>query len=403
MKSRSMRAVSARAAALEESQTIAFTTRARELRASGLDVISMTAGEPDYPTPSHIRAAAIEAIEAGFTRYTAVPGIPELIDAVAEKFAADNDLHFSPRQIVVTTGAKQALVTSLLAVCNEGDEVLVPGPFWVSYPPMIKLAGAVPVIVRSRLADGFRPRVDGLRAAVTSRTRAIIVNSPSNPTGMAYTREELAAIARLAQERNLYLISDEIYEKMLFDGRRHVSIGTLPGAEGRTITVNGLSKSYAMTGWRVGFMGGPEEVIEAAVKIQSQLTSNTNSIAQKAAVAALRGPQEGVAAMTREFQRRRDIAVEGLRAVPEFEVAAPEGAMFCFFGVEALYDRTSAGRALSNSVDFVEHMLDRQHVVLVPGAAFGDDSCIRLSFACPVTELREGLRRIALAVGQIRR
>jgi aspartate aminotransferase len=388
--------------AIEESQTIAFTARAQDLRASGHDVISMTAGEPDFPTPPHVRAAAIAAIEGGFTHYTAVQGFPELIDEVIGKFSRENGLRFTRSQIAVTTGAKQALANTLLAVCNRGDEVIVPSPVWGTYPALISLAGAMPVAVPSRPGTGFRPDIAGLRAAISALTRAIVINTPCNPTGVVYTREELSAIASLAEEHDLLIVSDEIYEGMLFDGRAHTSIGTLPGAESRTVTISGVSKTYAMTGWRIGFLGGPAAVVHAAVKVQSQTTSNANSIAQKAAVAALRGGRQSMDEMVREFHRRRDMAVEALRAVPEFDVVAPEGAMFCFFGVSRLFGRTSAGAALASSTDVVEHLLDRAHVALVPGAAFGDDRSVRLSFALPTEQLREGLRRIAQAVTQLR-
>jgi aspartate aminotransferase len=380
---------------------MAFTNRARELREQGADVVAMTAGEPEFPTAPHIKAAAIEAIEHNFTHYTQVQGILELREAIAEKFNRDNHLTFSPHHIVVSAGAKQALANALMVLCGEGDEVLVPAPYWVSYPPLVQLAGATPVVVPCEAATGFRPDPDALQRAITPRTRAIIVNTPNNPAGTVYTAEELAAIAGLAVEHDLVILSDEIYEGMLFDGRRHLSVGAVPGAEKRTITINGFSKTYAMTGWRVGYMGGPENVCRAATALQGQMTSNPNSIAQKAALAALRGPQGAVHAMTLEYQQRRDFVVSALRLIPGLHVTRPEGAMFLFIDVRELFGRTGAGRTMQTSSDVVEYLLDSRHVALVPGSGFGDDGCVRLSFACSLTDLEKGVKRIAEGIADL--
>ena len=397
-----LKKLSHRAGEIEESQTMAFTARAIELRNDGVDVVILTAGEPDFPTADHIKAAAKEALDQDFTRYTAVQGIPEIVRAVSEKFRTVNGLPYTEQQVMVTTGAKQGIANALLAICEHGDEVLIPYPSWVSYPTLVKLAGGTPVPVRSGLAKHFRPDLVGFRSAVTRRTKAILLNSPNNPTGVVYTETELRAIAALASEFNLYIVCDEIYEEMIFDRRTHVSIGTLPGAEGRTVTVNGFSKTYAMTGWRIGYMGGPEEIIQASTRIQGQVTSSVNSISQRAAVTALRAPQERVRVMREEFERRRDLVWEILGPVKELDLVKPEGAMFYFIGVSKLYGRQGSVGRLTNSRDVVEYLLDSQHVVLVPGSAFGDDECVRMSFACSVDTLREGLHRIRNGIAGLR-
>ncbi len=386
---------------IEESQTIALTARAVAMRAAGIDVVSMTAGEPDFPTPDHIKAAAIDAINANFTRYTAVQGIPELVQAVVDKFRNENSLQFSPSQIVVTTGAKQAIINTLIAICDPGDEILISAPYWVSYPAMVRLAGGTPIIVPSGLDRGFRPHLSGLESAVTPRTKAIIVNSPSNPSALVYSLEEMNAIAEFAKRHNLLILSDEVYEWMLFDTRRHVSIGTLPAAADRTVTINGVSKSYSMTGWRIGFMGGPEEITRAAIKVQSQMTSNANSIAQKAAVAALNGPKDFPRMMMVEYQKRRDNTLAALRSIHGITVVPPEGAMFFFLSVKDLIGRRTDEKQITSSTVLVEYLLHRHHVALIPGEAFGDDTCLRMSFSCGIRDLEEGLKRIARGIREL--
>lgn len=389
-----LKKLSRRVADIEESQTMAFTERALKLRRSGVDVVILTAGEPDFPTADHVKDAAKEALDQNFTRYTAVQGIPELLRAIAHKFQTVNGLAYTDKQVMVTTGAKQAVTNALLAICEEGDEILIPSPAYVSYPTLVKLVGAAPVPVPSRLVNRFRPEIGSLRKAVTSRTKAIILNSPTNPTGVVYTEAELRSIAEFASDHNLYIISDEIYEEMVFGRRKHISVGTLPGAERRTVTVNGFSKTYAMTGWRIGYMGGPEEIIQAATRIQGQMTSNVNSISQRAGVTALRGPQDGVRIMREEFERRKELVWEVLGPMQDLDLVKPEGAMFYFVGVQKLFGRQGLMRRLASSYDVVEYLLERSRVVLVPGAPFGDDACVRMSFACDMATLREGLQRI---------
>lgn len=387
------------ASRLEESPTLALTEAARRLTLSGVDLVSLTAGEPDFPTPAHIKEAAIAALRANFTRYTPNQGIPELVDAVREKFAADNSLSFGDDQILVSSGAKQSVFNAIMALCSPGDEVVILSPYWVSYPGMIKLAHAVPVVVPTRMADGFFPDPDRLRRAVTPRTRAIIINSPGNPTGAVYPGSVLEEIAMVAVERGLTIISDEIYEKVLYDDHEHVSIGSLAMARDRTVTVNGLSKAYAMTGWRIGFMGGPRELVRGAATVQSQTTSNANSIAQHAAVAALRGPQDDLHVMLTEYTRRRAYLLTQLSGLPGVGFLPPQGAIYGFLHIAGLSARQH-GEPM-NGTRVAAHLLDHHGVALVPGAAFGDDAFIRFSFSCPQSALEQGVVRIRAGLQEL--
>jgi aspartate aminotransferase len=391
-----MRPLSKKVQDLSISQTLAFTQKARSLKESGIDVVSLTAGEPDFPTPALAKNAAVMAIAADFTHYTPNQGIRELILAIIRKFETENGLHFSPEQILVSSGAKHSVFNALEAICDPGDEVLLLSPYWVSYPEMIRLADGVPVLVPSTMADGFRPRADRLAEAVTPRSKAIILNSPSNPTGVVYTLKELQAIAAVARRNDLYIISDEIYEKVIFDSCKHLSIGALKDVREQVVTVNGMSKAYAMTGWRIGYMGGPVKVVEAAAKVQSQVTGNANSIAQKAALAALVEPVPELEMMRKEFERRRDAALEILSSIPGVGVLRPQGAMYFFFDV-----RKFLGSTMPTSTDLALYLLEHHHVGVVPGEAFGDDGCLRISFACTLKELTRGLERIKIGLEEL--
>jgi aspartate aminotransferase len=396
-----MRHLSTKVRNLEESQTLLLTQKARLLQEAGVDVVSLTAAEPDFPTPAHIKEAALRAIEADFTHYTANQGTAELIGAVIDKFSTDNDLHFSPDQILVSAGAKQSIFNALSAILNPGDEVIIPAPYWVSYPAIVRLADGVPVITSFPAATGFRPDVRLLRRAIGPKTRVLILNTPCNPTGIVFTRSEVEEIAAIVKETNLTVISDEIYEKMAFDGRKHVSIGSFKGIRDQVVTVNGVSKAYAMTGWRIGYMGGPEEIIRAAGKVQGQVTNNANSIAQKATVAALRGPQGPIDAMRDEFQRRRDYIVRRLSAGGRGEVRSPEGAMFFFLSVEHCFGMKARGKPIRSAADVVEHLLEHHHLALVPGDAFGAPGYVRLSFAASTADLEKGLDRLLRGLQEI--
>jgi aspartate aminotransferase len=379
---------------VDESLTLVLSAKARRLKEAGIDVISLTAGEPDFPTPRHVKDAAIAAIESNFTRYTANEGITELLDAVIAKFSRDNGLTFGRDQILVSSGAKHAIFNALQAVCGDGDEVIILSPYWVSYPAMVRLVDAVPVIVPTLMESGFRPIPEMIRCAITAKTKAIILNSPTNPTGVVFTTEEVEAIASIVRDTNILVFSDEVYEKVAFDGRRHISIGALDGISDRVITVNGVSKAYAMTGWRIGYLGGPRDIVAAAAKVQGQTTSNANSVAQKAATAALSGSQESVDAMVTEFQRRRDISFASLSSIAGLQVFLPDGAMFFFMGVKDFLGKRYGGRTIGTSLELAHHLLDQYHVGVVPGTAFGADDCLRLSFSCPVAQLTEGLGRL---------
>ena len=387
---------------LAPSATLAVQARAKELRARGVDVISFGAGEPDFDTPERIKDAAIAAMRRGQTKYTEVGGIPELRAAVCAKLRRDNGLAYEPADVLVSCGAKHTLFNIATALVNPGDEVLVPSPFWVSYPEQVRLLGGAPVTVETREATGFDLDPDRLGAAVTPRTKLIVLNSPNNPTGAVFSSEALLAVARLAVERQLWIVSDECYESLTFEGR-HVSIAALgPEVKARTLVVNTCSKAYAMTGWRIGYAAGPRELIRAMTDVQSQVTSNPSSIAQWAAVEALSGPQDDVAKMAGEFDRRRRLIVAGLNALPGVSCVMPKGAFYAFANVSGLCGRTwtREGRAstLEGSLDVTAFLLEQARVAVVPGLDFGSDAHVRLSYATSEALIREGLARMGAAI-----
>jgi aspartate aminotransferase len=387
--------LSKRARQLSPSPTLAITAKAAAMRAQGLDVISFGAGEPDFDTPDHIKKAAIDAIDSGFTKYTAVGGIDELKDAIIEKFRRDNGLQYDRSQIIVSCGGKHAIYNLAQALFDRGDEVIIPAPYWVSYPPIVEMAGATPVIVNTSEADGFRISPEQLGEAITPRTKALILNSPCNPTGTAYEKRELEALGEIVLEKGIYVISDEIYEKIVFDNFRFMSIASLNKALGeRTIIVHGVSKTYAMTGWRIGYTAGPAELIKVMTSIQSQSTSNPTSIAQKAAVRALSGPQEPVDEMVQVFQQRRDLIVQRLNAIDGVSCFNPQGAFYVFPNFSSWLGRTDETQRLSNSVELADYLLTNAQVALVPGVSFGAEGYERLSFATSTENIEKGLNRI---------
>lgn len=387
---------------VKPSATLAITAKANAMKAAGQDVLSFGAGEPDFATPESANRAAIDAIVQGFTKYTPVGGIDELKDAILAKLQADNNLRYKRSEIAVSCGAKHSLYNLTQALFEEGDEVIIPSPYWVSYPDMVLLSGAKPVIITTRQEEGFKLRPKQLEAAITSRTKALIINSPSNPSGIAYTKEELAALAALLVDRDILIISDDIYEKIIYDGLTFFNIlNAEPKLKDKTIVVNGVSKVYAMTGWRIGYLAGPEEIVAATVKLQSQSTSNPTSIAQKAALGALTGDQSVVATMVEEFQRRRDYIVAGLNSIPGISCMMPQGAFYVFPRVSALYGAKAGGIKIENSTQFAEYLLKEAQVALVPGVEFGHDENLRLSYATSMKVIEEGVKRIRQAVDKL--
>jgi aspartate aminotransferase len=383
---------------LAPSATLAMQARAKAMRAQGIDVISFGAGEPDFDTPRHIKDAAIRALEQGQTKYTEVGGIPELRAAVCEKFRRDNALEYAPDEVTVSCGAKHTLYNIFMALVNPGDEVLVPSPYWVSYPEQIRLLGGVPVAVPTLESTGFDLDPDGLAKAVTPRTKMIVLDSPGNPTGAVFSPEALARVARLAVERGLWVVSDECYEVLTYEGR-HVSIASLsPEIRARTIVVNTCSKAYAMTGWRIGYAGGPRAIIKAMTDVQSQVTSNPTSVAQWAAIAALSGPQDEVAKMAGEFDRRRRVIVGALNAIPGIRCVMPKGAFYAFPNVSGLFGKRAKAGVLHGSSDVCAFLLDEARIATVAGVDFGSDAHIRLSYATGLQAIEAGMARMDAAV-----
>ncbi|MEK7387769.1 MAG: pyridoxal phosphate-dependent aminotransferase [candidate division NC10 bacterium] len=388
---------------LAPSSTLAVQAKAKALRAQGIDVISFGAGEPDFDTPERIKEAAVQAMRRGQTKYTEVAGIPELRAAVCAKFKRDNGLAYEPADVLVSCGAKHTLFNMVVALLNPGDEVLVPSPYWVSYPEQARLLGGVPVAVATAEATGFDLDPERLRVAVTPRTKAMILNSPNNPTGAVFSPEALRSVAALAVEKGLLVVSDECYEALTFEGR-HVSIASFgPEIKARTLVINTCSKAYAMTGWRIGYAAGPRELIRAMTDVQSQMTSNPSSIAQWAALEALAGPQDEVAKMAGEFDRRRRLIVGGLNALPGVRCVTPKGAFYAFPNVSGLFGKRVKGKdtALRGSVDVAAFLLEQARVAVVPGVDFGSDAHVRLSYATSDALIGEGLARMGAAIREL--
>jgi aspartate aminotransferase len=390
---------------LAPSSTLAVQAKAKELRARGIDVISFGAGEPDFDTPERIKDAAVQAMRRGHTKYTEVGGVPELRAAVCAKLKRDNGLDYEPVDVLVSVGAKHTLFNLMMALLDPGDEVLVPSPYWVSYPEQARLLGAVPVEVPTAEATGFDLDPAALAAAVTPRTKLVVLNSPNNPTGAVFSPAALQAVARLAVERALWIVSDECYEALTFEGR-HVSVASFgPDVKARTIVVNTCSKAYAMTGWRIGYAAGPRALIRAMTDAQSQVTSNPSSIAQWAAVEALTGPQDEVAKMAGEFDRRRRLIIDGLNALPGVRCVMPKGAFYAFANVAGLFGltwrRAEGATVLASSLDVTAFLLEAARVAVVPGRDFGSDAHVRLSYATGDGLIREGLARMAAALATL--
>jgi len=377
--------LSSRANSLTPSLSLSVDSKAKAMKSEGLDVCGFGAGEPDFDTPEHIKAAAIAALETGFTKYTPSSGIPELRQAISEKLEKDNGLSYKPSQIIVSTGAKHSCYNAILATCQPGDEVIIPSPYWLSYPEMVRLAGAEPIFVQTKEENGWKITRDEFENAMTPRTKMIILNSPNNPTGAVYTREEIAGIAEVAAEEEILILSDEIYEKLVYDGHEHVSIGSL-GNEfyDLTITVNGFSKAYAMTGWRLGYLAAPEPIARAIDSIQSHVTSNPCSFAQKGALAALKGDQQSIVDMRDEFDMRRQYMVERFAKIPSVSIVRPSGAFYVLANISKLG---------LTSQNFADRLLSKANVSVVPGIAFGDDRTVRFSYATSLDVIKKGMDR----------
>ena len=386
---------------MEESATIKMAQLARDLKAQGKDIISLSLGEPDFDTPEHIKEAAKQALDNGYTKYTPVPGLMELRQAIVNKFKRDNDLEFTPNQIAVSNGAKQSIFNLAMSLLDEGDEAIVLAPYWVSYEAIIKLAGGTPIPVYAGIEQDFKVTAEQVRAAMTDKTKFMIFSSPCNPTGSVYTREELEAIAAVVAEHDkMIIISDEIYEYINFSGG-HTSIGSIDSVKDRTVTVNGFAKGFAMTGWRLGYIGGPTHIVSACSKLQSQVTSGANAFAQMGAAHALEADLQPTMAMRDQFHKRRDIIIDLLKEVPGLKINNPKGAFYIFPDCSAYFGKTDGETTINNADDFCEYLLMNAYVATVGGGAFGAPDCFRISYAASEENIREAVSRIKAALAKL--
>lgn len=398
----SIHPLSQRVLQMEESATIKMAQLARDLKAKGHQVVDLSLGEPDFDTPQHIKEAAKKALDDGFTKYTPVPGTLELREAIRDKFKRDNQLDYGLNQIVVSNGAKQSIANICLSLIDEGDEVIILAPYWVSYAEIVKLAGGVPVLVHSDIEQDYKSTVEQIEAAITPRTRILLFSSPCNPTGSVYEYDELHEIAKMVSRYdNIVIVSDEIYEYINFTDR-HVSIGSFDEVKDRTVTVNGFSKGFAMTGWRLGYIGAPEWIAAACNKMQGQITSGATSFGQKAAAFALRADMTPTWEMREAFRRRRDLVIGLLSEIPDFKVNRPQGAFYSFPDISAYFGRRDGSFVINNADDFSEYIMHAGHVATVSGSAFGADNCFRLSYAASDDQLRLAIQRIGETVGKLK-
>lgn len=387
---------------LAPSQTLAMSQKSGEMKAQGIDVINMSVGEPDFNTPDHIKEAAKKAVDENFSRYSPVPGYMDLRKAIVAKLKNENNLDYTTSEILVSSGAKQSVCNTVMALVNDGEEVIIPAPYWVSYPQMVKLAGGTPVIVNAGFEQNFKMTPEQLEAAITPKTRMLILCSPSNPTGSVYTKDELEALAEVVKRHNdLFVLADEIYEHINYVGK-HESIAQFPGMKERTIIVNGVSKAYAMTGWRIGFIAAPEWIVKGCNKLQGQYTSGPCSVSQKAAEAAYTTSQECVETMRKAFERRRDLIVELAKDIPGLEVNCPQGAFYLFPKCSGFYGKSYEGKTINNSTDLAMFLLEEGHVATVGGDAFGDPECFRMSYATSDDNIREAMRRIKETLAKLK-
>lgn len=387
---------------LAPSQTLAMSQKSGEMKAQGIDVINMSVGEPDFNTPDHIKEAAKKAVDENFSRYSPVPGYMDLRKAIVAKLKNENNLDYTTSEILVSSGAKQSVCNTVMALVNDGEEVIIPAPYWVSYPQMVKLAGGTPVIVNAGFEQNFKMTPEQLEAAITPKTRMLILCSPSNPTGSVYTKGELEALAEVIKRHDdLFVLADEIYEHINYVGK-HESIAQFPGMKERTIIVNGVSKAYAMTGWRIGFIAAPEWIVKGCNKLQGQYTSGPCSVSQKAAEAAYTTSQECVETMRKAFERRRDLIVELAKEISGLEVNCPQGAFYLFPKCSGFYGKSYEGKTINNSTDLAMFLLEEGHVATVGGDAFGDPECFRMSYATSDDNIREAMRRIKETLAKLK-
>ena len=387
---------------LAPSQTLAMSQKSSEMKAQGVDVINMSVGEPDFNTPDHIKEAAKKAIDDNYSRYSPVPGYMDLRKAIVAKLKNENNLEYTTNEILVSNGAKQSVCNTVMALVNDGEEVIIPAPYWVSYPQMAKLAGGTPVIVNAGFEQNFKMTPEQLEAAITPKTRLLILCSPSNPTGSVYSKDELAALAEVIKRHDgVYVLADEIYEHINYVGK-HESIAQFEGMKERTIIVNGVSKAYAMTGWRIGFIAAPEGIVKGCNKLQGQYTSGPCSVSQKAAEAAYTTSQECVETMRKAFERRRDLIVSLAKDIPGLEVNCPQGAFYLFPKCSSFYGKSYAGKTINNSTDLAMFLLEEGHVATVGGDAFGDPECFRMSYATSDDNIREAMRRIKETLAKLK-
>ena len=397
-----MAQLSARLNRLAPSATLAMSQKSNEMKAQGIDVINMSVGEPDFMTPEHIKEAGKKAITDNYSKYSPVPGYPALRNAISNKLKNENNLDYKASEIIVGTGGKQGVCNTIMALVDEGDEVIIPAPYWVSYPQMVKLAGGTPVIVRGGFEQDFKITPEQLETAITPKTRMLVLCSPSNPTGSVYTQEELNALAEVVlKHEDLYVLADEIYEHINYIGS-HASIASYPGMKERTCLCNGVSKAYAMTGWRLGWVAAPEWIIKGINKLQGQYTSGTCDVSQMAALAAYEGPQQCVEDMRKAFERRRDLIVKLAKEIPGFEVNVPKGAFYLFPKISSFFGKSNGTTTINNSTDFALYLLEEAHVASVGGDAFGDPDCFRMSYATSDENIVEALRRIKEAVAKLK-
>lgn len=395
--------LSKRAMGIKASTTMAISSKAAEMKAAGLDVVSFGAGEPDFNTPAHISQAGIDAIKNGHTRYTPAAGMPELRQAVCGKLKRDNGLEYEPAQVIISNGAKHSLINTFMAILNEGDEVIIPAPFWLSYSEMVRIAGGVPVIIYTKKENQFMMTKEELEHAYTEKTKAVVLTSPSNPTGQVMSKADLEMIADFAISHDILVVSDEIYEKLIYDaGKQHISIASLnKEIYDRTIVINGVSKSYAMTGWRIGYAAAPLPIAKLMASLQSHMASNPNTIAQMATITALNGPQDCVAEMCVEFKKRRDYIYEREEAIPLISALKPEGAFYLFVDVSGTYGKFYKGQQIKTAADFAAVLLEEKYVAVVPCADFGMPDYIRLSYATSMELIEKGMDRIEAMVKEL--